>query len=340
MAALHVGFVGLGWWGRELADAASRTGGAIAVGGAFSPDPAETATFTARYGGRAAERYDAMLADQEIDAVVLATPHSLHAAQIVAAARAGKHVFVEKPLTLSIADARRALAACRDQGVTLAVGHNRRLLSQLEILRRLLKDGAAGEVGLVEVNYSTAEALGLPRDHWRRDARECPGGAMTALGVHAMDWLHELFGPVAQVQARFASRAAGDGMTDSASALLTFDSGVTATLNCLYAVPYTNRFVVHGSAARIVVEAVAPESETIRPTVAMTHADRSTQHFDVPHVDTLALQLARWAAACRGNGAVAVSGAEAARNVALLEAIVRAADTEVSVAPHYADFWD
>jgi predicted dehydrogenase len=162
---------------------------------------------------------------------------------------------------------------------------------------------------------------------------------MTALGVHVIDWMHALFGRVAQVQARFAVRATG--MEDTASAALRFESGLPATLTCLYAAPYTNRFAIHGSAARVAVEANAAESETLRPVVTVTQVDGRTERLEVPWVDSLALGLRRWADACRGHGAPAVDGADAARNVAVLEAIVRSAARDgAPVAPDYAGVWD
>ncbi len=337
MAVLRAGFVGLGWWGRELAAAAGRTAGVLVPVAGYSPDPAEAQAFAAQFGARAAERYDALLADAIIDAVVLATPHSLHADQIEAAAQAGKHVFVEKPLTVSGAETRRAIAACTEAGVVLAVGHNRRLLSQVDLLKRLLDDGIAGRIGLVEANYSTPEALRLPPGHWRRDPRECPGGAMTAIGIHMIDWMHVLFGRVAEVRALFASRAAEPAMQDTATATLVFENGVLATLTCLYAAPYVNRFVIHGSAARIAVEASAAETEALRPALSITRADGREERMAVPYVDTLALQLQRFAGACRGEGTVAVSGTDAARNVAVLAAITLSAGKGgAPVAPDYA----
>lgn len=339
MAGLRAGFVGLGWWGQELAAAGQRCGGALSVAGCYSPDPIEARGFAARHGARRADSLDDLLGDPDIDAVVLATPHSTHAGQIAAAARVRKHVFVEKPMTLTATDARRAIAACREAGVVLAVGHNRRLLAQLVLLRGLLDQGAAGRPVLVEANYSTPEALRLPPDHWRRDPKECPGGAMTALGIHVIDWMHVLFGRVARVQAHFARRAAG--LEDAATATLLFESGLPATLTCLYAAPYTNRFVVHGSQARIAAEAAAAESETLRPSLTVTPVDGKPERHDVPWIDTLALQLRRWAEACNGKGAPAVTGQEAARNAAVLDAIVRSAASDgAPITPDYAELWD
>lgn len=339
MAGLRAGFVGLGWWGRELAEAAGRAG-AVVVEAAYSPDPAECAAFAQTYSARAAASYEALLADTTLDAVVLATPHSLHAPQIEAAARAGKHVFVEKPLAVTTVDARRAVQACAEAGVMLAVGHNRRLLSQVDLLKRLLHEGVAGKIGLVEANYSTPEALRLPAGHWRRDPAECPGGAMTAIGIHMIDWLHVLFGPVAEARGLFAARAADPPMQDTATATLRFESGLLATLTCLYAAPYVNRFAIHGSAARIAVEATAAETQALRPVVTIMRSGGDEARLPVPYVDTLAVQLQRFAAACRRQGAVAVSGAEAARNAAVLDAVaISAAQEGAPVVPNYAGFW-
>lgn len=341
MAGLRAGFVGLGWWGRELAGAAARTGAALTPVAGYSPDEGEARAFVQQFGVAAAGSYRALLADTSIDAVVLATPHSLHADQIVAAAEAGKHVFVEKPLTVDTSEARRALAACKAAGAVLAVGHNRRLLAQLDQLKSVLEAGTTGRIGLVEANYSTPEALRLPPGHWRRDPRECPGGAMTAIGIHMIDWMHVLFGRVAEARALFASRAAEPAMQDTATAILRFESGVLATLTCLYAAPYVNRFVIHGSAARVAVEAAAAETEALRPMLTITPAAGREERSEVPYRDTLALQLRDFADACRRRGTVAVSGIEAARNVAVLEAIVRSSGRSgAAVAPDDAGLWD
>lgn len=325
---LRTAFVGLGWWGRELAAAAKRAGG-IDVALGCSPDAAQRAAF----GAPCVTDYATVLADPNIDAVVLATPHSLHVPQVIAAARAGKHVLVEKPLALDTAGALAAVAACREAGVVLAVGHNRRLLAQLDLVAGLL-DGC-GRLLHVEANFSTAEAVAFPPGHWRTLPSECPGGAMTVLGVHVIDWLHILFGPVMRVTARFASRAVTTGMDDTATAQLVFASGLGAQLTCLYAAPYTNRLVVHGSEASLVLDAAAPETPELRPSLTVRAREGIRRTVPVPFVDTLAMQMARFAAACAGRGTPAVDGVQAARNVAVLDAIIRAATSGHEVAVEY-----
>ncbi|MBL8707065.1 MAG: hypothetical protein JNM30_19580 [Rhodospirillales bacterium] len=139
----------------------------------------------------------------------------------------------------------------------------------------------------------------------------------------------------------FASRAAEPAMQDTATAMLVFESGMLATLNCLYAAPYVNRFVIHGSAAHIAVEASAAETEALRPVLSIARTDGSEERVEIPYVDTLALQLQRFAEACQGKGAVAVGGIDAARNVAVLEAIaLSAAQGGAAIVPDYAGLSD
>ena len=335
---MRAAFVGTGWWGSELAAAAGRSG-LVEVALACSPDGGQRAAFAARFKCRETGSFEEVLTDRAIEAVVLATPHSLHAIQVEAAARAGKHVFVEKPFTLSTTDALTSIDACATAGVTLAVGHNRRLLPQVGAMRDLLSSGALGTVMHVEANFSTAEATGFPPRHWRASRRECPGGAMTVLGVHVIDWLHALFGPARSVSARFSRRHVTIVLDDCSTAIIDMTAGFSVSMTCLYAAPYCNTFAVHGSKATATVVALGPETPEQRPTLTVVRAgERSVS--TMPYVDTLAAQLSAWSRAARGDGAVAVTGREAARNVAVLEACcASAAAGGVPAAIDYRGLW-
>ena len=337
---MHTAFIGTGWWGTELAAAAERTNGRVVVSAGCSPIDSERVRFGQKFRCPVHGSLATVLADRTIEAVVLATPHSLHADQAVAAANAGKHVFVEKPLALTTADAMSVIAECANAGVMLAVGHNRRLLPQVKVLRDALADQICGQTVHVEANFSTPEALSFPADHWRSSRAECPGGGMTVLGIHVIDWMHALFGQVERVSASFSRRGIATGLDDSAAAILSFRSGLSASLVSLYAAPYTNTFVVHGTDATISVVAAGPESEAVRPTVTIRRRDGSHATTVMPYVDTLKLQLESWARACQTGSAPAVTGIEAARNVAVLDAMVRSAAAHgAPTAPDDAAFW-
>jgi predicted dehydrogenase len=140
---LKAALYGMGRWGNRLTESVQNSSKIRIVKG-VSRDPARHAEFSKKYGIPVISSYEEVLADPQIDAVVLATPHSKHHEQVIAAAKAGKHVFVEKPFTLTRATAEPAIAACRAAGVTLSVGFNRRHAPAfVEMLRRI----CAGEIG-------------------------------------------------------------------------------------------------------------------------------------------------------------------------------------------------
>ena len=146
-----------------------------------------------------ADSYEALLADPNIDAVVLATPHSLHAAQVIAAAKAGKHVFCEKPFALHKADAEAAVAATQQAGVTLGLGYNRRFHPEMTKLREQIQSGDLGTILHFEATMTFPNALLLKPDAWRADKDETPCGGLTPMGVHAIDGMIDLGGAIEQV---------------------------------------------------------------------------------------------------------------------------------------------
>jgi predicted dehydrogenase len=323
--SVRTAFVGTGWWGLELADAANRTGGHIEVVLGCGLDDGERASFGRRFGCAVTHDFAGVLSDPAVEAIVLATPHLMHTSQIVAAAGAGKHVLVEKPLSTTLVDALTAVEAAHSGSIVLAVGHNRRLLAQVDLLKGLVEGGALGRLLHVEANFSTAEAMAFSAGHWRTSPEQCPGGAMTVLGVHVIDWLHHLFGPISEVAAHFAHRGTLVPMDDVATARLAFSDGLSASLVCLYSAPYTNRFVIHGTEATVSVVGIRPDSKTDRPRFTIVHRSGEIEDRPIPFIDTLALQLKRFAHAIRGTGTSAVSGAQGACNVAVLDAIVGSA---------------
>src|SRR2546428_4782204 len=186
MTPVRVAVVGGGGWGGVLADGAGRgTGLGIAAGTGRSPE--NRATFAQSYGCGDLASYEAVLADPAVEGVLITTPHSLHAEQVVAAARHGKDVFVDKPFSLTTADGRRATEACRRAGVVLAVGHQRRRQAASRALMRLVDEGALGRVAPIQGNFSADIGLNLKPGMWRTHRAEAPGGALTNLGDHPVD---------------------------------------------------------------------------------------------------------------------------------------------------------
>src|SRR6266566_9739017 len=136
---INAAMVGLGWWGRTIVESAQGSDFIRFVAGATRTVSPEVKSFTDTHKLKLAESFEALLTDSNVQAVVLCTPHSMHAPQVIAAAKAGKHVFCEKPFALTKSDADAAVNATRKSGVTLGLGYNRRFHPEMNKLRERIR---------------------------------------------------------------------------------------------------------------------------------------------------------------------------------------------------------
>ena len=313
-------FVGLGWWGNQLAEATERSG-AARVASCFARSADAREEFAAAHGCAAAGDLDDLLADESIDGIVLATPHSTHLPMIKAAADAGKHVFVEKPLAVSYADADASVTAARAAGIVLQVGHHRRKVAANRDLRRRVDDGWFGLIHLLEAKQTTASDL-TPRGGWRGDPEECPLGGMTALGVHMVDTIHYLAGPVREVYASSRQLLARGRLDDITTLSLDLESGALATLSTSIVLPRETSIAVHGHDGSAWSEVDGAELYLQSP------AQATREQQTITASDALAEQMAEFAECLRTGTDPEVPG-EAGRDViAVLEA------ARISVAEH------
>ena len=185
---LNAAMIGLGWWGKELVRSA-RGSQLMRFTRGVTLEPDTVRDFAKEMNISIGTSYEDVLADKSIDAVVLATPHTRHRAQVEAAAAAGKHVFCEKPFALTVEDAKAAIAACRKAGVALGVGHNRRLWPSIVKLKEVVSSAEFGTVMFAEGNYSHDILANTPLDNWRSAPQETKAGGMTGMGIHLLDAL-------------------------------------------------------------------------------------------------------------------------------------------------------
>src|ERR1700704_5051691 len=144
MKSMRVGCIGMGGWSDVLADAIQRSG-KLEIVSCYTRSEEKRQTFAAKYRCRAAASYEAMLADSEIEAIINTTPNDAHLATTRAAAAAGKHVFLDKPIANTVSDGRALTEACRKAGVVLALGYQRRRESHFRWIRRQVDDGVFGK---------------------------------------------------------------------------------------------------------------------------------------------------------------------------------------------------
>ena len=317
---LRAASIGMGWWSDELADAAQGKSDAIRIVTCFSRSEEKRAAFADKYGTAQHESYEAVLADDSVDAVILTTPHSIHAEQVIAAAAAGKHVFCEKPFTLTRASAQAAVDACAEAGVVLAVGQNRRWHSATRTLKAMLDAGGFGTVLHAEANFSVPSALSYKPGQWRVNRIESPAGSITGLGIHMIDALVYLLGPIARVAAQAHRRAVPVDIDDTTSVLFLFESGVSGYLGTMFACPHASYVNVYGTGGNAFAQ--IDNSQLI-----LQSADGVRRDEPIEPLDTLRLELDEFAAACAGEAQFTVPPEDAVHGIAVMEALVEAAAT-------------
>ncbi|MGZ5034366.1 MAG: Gfo/Idh/MocA family protein [Usitatibacter sp.] len=231
---LAVGCIGMGWWSDVLADAMQRSG-KLRIVACFSRSEEKRTKFAAKYGCRAASAYEAILADRNIAAIVNTTPNGAHLETTRAAAAAGKHVFLDKPIANTIADARAITDACRDAKVVLALGYQRRRESHFRWIKRSIEAGEFGRLVNAEANISRDRLGKIDLASWRYTAQGMPGGVMLQIGIHYTDVLEYLMGPIKAVSGRFVRLVLPGDNPDVASLVLEHDNGALSTLNASYA---------------------------------------------------------------------------------------------------------
>ena len=309
---IDAAIVGLGRWGKGIVQSAPRERLRFIRG--VSKEPDEVRDFAATHGFALSTELADVLADPRVQAVVLATPHSLHVAQIVAAAAAGKHVWCEKPLALTLAEAQRAVAACRNAGVVLALGNNKRCFPAMTALRRVVAEGELGELMHVEAHFCNEHSTRVAQGGWRDDPSESPGGGLTGAGLHLKDALVSIGGPIAQIDARLFARRPPPDPRDVIALQLAFRNGGTGQLASVRAAPTYWRVHVFGT--RGWAEA---RDETVL-TIAPNGQSPQTRTFAA--ADSLALLLASFAAAIEQETPFLVPTGEMLAVVAAFEAAI------------------
>lgn len=231
---VRVGCLGMGWWSDVLADAIARSG-AIRIVACYTRSEQKRQAFAAKYGCQAAQSFEMMLEDHSIEAIINTTPNDVHLETTRAAAAAGKHVFLDKPIANTIADARGLTEACRSAGVILALGYQRRRESPVRWIRQQIEAGEFGKLVNAEANISRDRLGKVDLTSWRYTAAGMPGGVMLQIGIHYTDVLEYLMGPIKAVSGRLAQLVLPGDNPDVASLILEHENGALSTLNASYA---------------------------------------------------------------------------------------------------------
>lgn len=324
---IKAAIIGLGRWGRALVVATQGSKRIRFVRG-VARNPESAQEFATQYGLALSRQLGDVVADPDVDAVFLATPHSLHVDQVVSVAAAGKAVWCEKPLALTREEAARAVAACRDAGVPLGCGYNRRCFASMLELKRIVDGGSLGDILHIEGHFSNEYSARIMPDGWRDDPAESPAYGMTGCGLHVLDALINLAGPIRQVHAKAYAPKSPPDPRDVVAVLAEFANGATGLMATVRATAPFWRVHVFGT------KGFAEARDEIH--LRIGYLGEAPQHRDLAAVDSLLALAEAFADAVEDRAPFPVTPRQLVDVTAAFEAIIASLETRapIDVAAH------
>jgi predicted dehydrogenase len=308
----------MGWWSDVLADAMKRSQ-RFDIVSCYTRSEEKRSAFAKKYACSAASSYDAILQDKSIAAVVNTTPNNVHLETTRAAAQAGKHVFLDKPIANTVADGKAITDACRKAGVVLALGYQRRKESHFRWVKKRIDEGVFGRLVNAEANISRDRLGKIDLSSWRYTAEGMPGGVMLQIGIHYSDVLEYLLGPVKAVSGRLAQLVLPGDNPDVASLVMEHENGALSTLNASYASASEYYCMnIYGKEA----SAYYDLHQGLR---FLKRGTERSEPVSVEKNDTIREELEEFAEAARGKGKPEMDGAASTRSLAVLRAGIQSA---------------
>lgn len=312
---MRLALVGPGRWGRILVGSVQGISETVTFTHAVARSPDKAAQWCAEQGILQCEGLEAALSDPQIDGIVLATPHSQHKAQIMQAAKAGKDLFCEKPVALTLADAKAALQAVHEAGIVFAAGHNRRFLPAVAHMKTMIADGDLGTILHIEGNMSSHVGFGeiYTPDMWRLAPGESPAGGLGAAGIHVIDTMIHLLGPITSVFAQSDRLVHTIDHDDVTSMLLRFDRGATGYVTTMTATAPIFRLQVFGDKGWLELRGAHD--------LGWKPVEGAQQDWRYPDISTERRQLEAFADAIRTRAAYPIPPEDIINGIAVFEGV-------------------
>ena len=322
--AVKVAMIGLGWWGKKMTAVLQKAGSDIEIICAAEPNP-DGASFAAANGFKHYKSFKDALKHPGVEAVILATPHSLHAEQIKASVAARKHVFCEKPLALTKKGAEFAVNACKKNKLILGMGHERRWEPPVAKMLEMARNGELGRIQQVEGNFSHDKFTTLDKSNWRLNKKEAPVGGMTATGIHLTDLAAALLGPAKDLRVSCEKLSSKIPQGDTMSVHIRFKGGGTAYVSASLAMPFISRFAVFGSKGWIEIRDKAHVEAPDGWVVTSAMAGGPIRVEVLAPAEPVKDNLVAFARAVRKTATYPISGKDLVSNISILEAIIKSA---------------
>jgi predicted dehydrogenase len=321
---VKVAMIGLGWWGKKMTAVLQNAQHDIEIVCAAEPNPTG-GEFAKENGFKRYAGDTEALQHPGVEAVILATPHSLHGEQIERAVAAGKHIFCEKPLALTRKGAEAAVNACARNQLVLGMGHERRWEPPVARMLAMTRSGQLGRIQQVEGNFSHDKFTTLDPGNWRLNAAEAPVGGMTATGIHLTDLAVALLGPARDLRVSCERLSSTIPQGDTMSLHIRFKGGGTAYVSASLAMPFISRFAVFGSKGWIEIRDKAHVEAPAGWVVTSAMAGGPITVTEAPPAEPVKDNLVAFARAIRGAAPYPITGEDLVNNIAILEAAIQSA---------------
>jgi predicted dehydrogenase len=305
--------VGFGKWGAQLLESAQAVDSRAQFSTIVSRSPDRVAKHPQARELKLYEKLDQALSDEAIDGIVLATPHSQHAVQVIECAAARKNVLVAKPFALTKKSCERALDAAATAGIVIAVGHNCRFLPAMARIRSMVAAGELGAIMHIETNYTGNAATRYAAEHWRVSPGESPAGGLAGSGIHMIDAIVSLGGPIADVCAVTSRRVVKLPIDDTTAVLFRLLSGASASLTNIVATVPSFRLQIFGSASAVELRG--------HNQLVITQLSGEAAIEDFTPINTMRAELEAFVDAIEGRAPYPITPVEILHGVAAFEAI-------------------
>ena len=323
---MRAAVVGLGWWGKVIVKNLAKSKKINVVCG-VDQDLSQLKEFGVEYNIELRNSYASVLSDASIDSVILATPNRLHHTHIIDAAESGKFIFCEKPLCLNSENAREAIRSCKENGIVLGLGHERRFEPAMKSLFDHVARGDIGRVLHVETNFSHDLFDNLSKDNWRFNPKDAPGGGFTARGIHLTDFMVHMFGGAKRVYSTMSSIAYEKPRIDTMSANIEFSNGITGIVSVSIATPFYGRYTVFGDKGWIEAREINNFEHDDPGELVFCKQGGERIITNHPHTNTVLENFELWHDACVNNQDYPITQEEMVANIEIFEAIVKSGET-------------
>ena len=316
--SIHLASLGLGWWSDVLADAVLRAPG-VEIASCYSRSEEKRKTFAKKFNSDAANSYEEILSDPNIDGIINTTPNNVHLETTSQAAAAGKHVFLDKPIANSVAEGMEITEICKEAGIQLSIGFQRRRENQFRWIKKSIQDGKFGVLVQAEANISRDRLGKFEAGHWRYSSDGMPGGVMLQIGPHYVDILEMLIGPVVDVSGMLSQLVLPGDNPDVAGLVMKHENGAISTLNAGYASAGENYVMnIYGKKATALYDLNSGLHY-------LEQGDTAPHHVPIKKNDTIVEQMEEFGTCIRNGTEPEVGGEWASRSLAVIRAGVKSA---------------